>query len=97
MLSRIFLIIGLSMLAWAAWFNYFSDTPTTIQEMEIVCARDAGLNNTTAEDKKYMSQCIEDTGKSVAVLAMFWILVIILGLLATVISLWHIRYRSNPT
>jgi len=90
MLSRIFLIIGLSMLAWAAWFNYFSDIPTTIQEMEIVCAREAGLNNTTAEDKKHMSQCIEDTGKSAAVLAMFWMLVIILGLLTSLISIWRI-------
>lgn len=83
------------MLIWAAWFNYASDAPTTIQEMELVCARDAGLNNTTAEDKNYISQCVEDTGKSVAVLAMIWVLVIILGLLITVISFWRIRKNTS--
>lgn len=95
MLSRIFLIIGLSMLIWAAWFNYASDAPTTIQEMELVCARDAGLNNTTAEDKSNMSQCVEDTGKSVAVLAMLWVLVIILGLLTTFLSIWRTKSSTS--
>lgn len=95
MFSRIFLIIGLLMLIWAAWFNYASDVPTTIQEMELVCARDAGLNNTNAEDKNYMSQCVEDTGKSVAVLAMLWVLVIILGLLTTFLSIWRIKSSSS--
>jgi len=94
-MARIFLIIGLSMLTWAAWFNYASDAPTTIQEMELVCARDAGLNNTTSEDKNYMSQCVEDTGKSVAVLAMIWVLVIILGLLTTFLSIWRIKSSSS--
>ena len=82
------------MLIWAAWFNYASDAPTTTQEMELVCARDAVLNNTTAEDKYYMSQCVEDTGKSVAVLAMIWVMVITLGFLITAISLWRIRNNS---
>jgi len=94
-MARIFLIIGLSMLTWAAWFNYASDAPTTIQEMELVCARDAGLNNTTPDDKNYMSQCVEDTGKSVAVLAMIWVLVIILGLLTTFLSIWRIKSSSS--
>ena len=94
MVSRTLLIIGLSMLIWAAWFNYASDVPITIQEMELVCARDAGLNNTNAEDINYMSQCVEDTGKSVAVLAMIWVLLIILGLLITAISFWRIRKNS---
>ena len=93
-MARIFLIIGLSMLTWAVWFNYASDAPTTTQEMELVCARDAGMNNTTAEDKNYMSQCVEDTGKSVAVLAMIWMTVIIFGLLITAISFWRIRKNS---
>ena len=95
MVSRTLLIIGLSMLIWAAWFNYASDAPTTTQEMELVCARDAVLNNTTPEYKNYISQCVEDTGKSVAVLAMIWVLVIFLGLLITVISFWRIRKNTS--
>ena len=93
-MSRYIFILGLIMLTWAVWFNYASDAPTTTQEMELVCARDAGMNNTTAEDKNYMSQCVEDTGKSVAVLAMIWMTVIIFGFLITAISFWRIRKNS---
>ena len=82
------------MLIWAAWFNYVSDAPTTTQEMELVCARDAALNNTTIVDANYISQCVEDTVKSVAVLAMIWIMAITFGFLITAISLWRIRKNS---
>ncbi len=90
-MSRIVLIIGISMLTWAVWFNYASDAPTTIQEMELVCAKEAAINNASAKDKEYMSQCVEDTGKSVAVLAMGWVIVIAIGLVITLLSIWRIR------
>lgn len=94
---RIFLIIGISMLTWAVWFNYASDAPTTIQEMKLVCAKEAALNNASAEDKEYMSQCVEDTGKSVAVLAMIWLFVIAIGVVITALSFWRLMKTRNAT